>query len=647
MTPVRLRFKIQYLFILLLLFILTIVIFDLKRNFSYEYYPVRPAHEIKLEHNELYYELSKDSTRVDWSRLAGTLEFIRDEYDCSDFKLVNLIRILYDYGDRIPETTQQEIEKVLCNFRYWWDEPGENSMCYWSENHQILFASAEFLIGQLFPEAVFPNSNLTGKEHMEKARKRTLDWLQMRWDYGFSEYYSSGYYQLDVAALINLIDYAEDEELVQKSKIILDLLFYDVASQSLGTSFSSVSGRAYQHNRIGREAAKFGGLTEYFWGSGEEMGVHIMYGMMLSKKYTLPPVLKEIALDSTLAIIRQSNGLNLNELKIEGYYGTDNRSMMMQWGMEAMTSPEIVRNSLAHLRNTNMFTNYSQKDFKILNYKIFHWLHLEPLLVRIVNPQSHGITIHKGNTYTYRTKDYSMYTVQSHQVGNYADQQHVFGMNIAGNFSIFHNHPAQEKEIENGTPNYWVGYGHFPHSVQERNVNLSIYNLPKRKGIMEYDLLDYTRAYFPSADFDSAIVEGSYVFGRLGESYCAIIGAREFIFRDEARDDLIQKGKITFWITEAGCKSEDGSFMAFVERIRSNPISFDTKSLTLRYESNQRLFELVYGSKFLVNGQEMDFNYPRYDSPYVKGENKDSSFNFEHNGQGLFLNFDKQIRRIY
>lgn len=193
---------------------------------------------------------------------------------------------------------------------------------------------------------------------MAKARERALDWLHMRWDYGFIEYYSSVYYKEDIAALMNLIDLAEDEELVRKSQIILDLLFYDVASQSMGTMFSSVSGRANLRNRMGREAAEFSGLTNYLWGNGEEIGPHMMYGMMRSSKYQLPPVLREITLDTTSLVIRQSNGLDLSELKAEGYSGSDTRSMMMQWGMEAFTNPEVVRNSLAHIRNCRLLHVY-------------------------------------------------------------------------------------------------------------------------------------------------------------------------------------------------------------------------------------------------------------------------------------------------
>ena len=312
------KIKFWHGLILVLLFSATTLVLDAIRNSKIESIPERPDPSIPLHQNQLYFNLVNDSLNINWGMLSGTLKYIQGEYDCSDFRLVNLIRILYEFEETIPAETLKQVEKVLFNFRYLWDEPGENSMCYWSENHQILFASAEYLIGQKYADTLFPKSGLTGRQHMEKARIRALDWLRMRWDYGFIEYYSTVYYKEDIAALMNLIDLAEDEELVKKSQIILDLLFYDVASQSMGTMFSSVSGRAYQRNRMGREAAEFSGLTNYLWGSGEEIGPHMMYAMMGSSNYELPSVLKEIAWDSSTVVIRQSNGLDLSELKGEG-----------------------------------------------------------------------------------------------------------------------------------------------------------------------------------------------------------------------------------------------------------------------------------------------------------------------------------------
>ncbi|NQU53296.1 MAG: hypothetical protein HQ522_12240, partial [Bacteroidetes bacterium] len=375
-------------------------------------------------------------------------------------------------------------------------------------------------------------------------------------------------------------------------------------------------------------------------------GAGMMHGMMTSEKYKLPPVLAEIAKDSSNVVLKQSNGLNISELKTEGYYGTDNRSMMMQWGMECFSNPEIVRNSLAHIRKSIHFSNEFVAPFKILDFTLIKWLHFEPLIARIINSQSDGVAIQKGNTYTYKTNDYMMYTAQSYHPGTYGDQQHVFGLNIKNNFSIFHTHPALKKGKKHQSPNYEVGYGHFPHAAQDKNVSLAIYNIPEKKRLMELDLLDFTRAYFPSEQFDTAYISGNYVFGKKDETYCAFIGTNKFHYEDDKKDDIIQPGKQTFWITEAGSKTEDGSFEAFVKRIQQNNFEFDIENLELSYSSNNKIFNLKFKGDFKVDGKVIDTNYSRYGSPYVKAEKKDKTIAFEFNGKSLFLDFENLKREF-
>ena len=233
MTSKKKKLGLKHILLLLLAIIVVTVIIDLIRISKYENVSMRSEEKIECNQDRVYFDLVNDSTKIEWNDLDGTLKYVSNEYDCSDFRLVNLIRIMYEYGDSIPADYKAKIENVLLNFRYWWDEPGENSMCYWSENHQILFASAEYLVGQKYPDTFFPNSGLTGKEHMDKSRKRILDWLEMRWKYGFIEFYSGVYYKEDIGGMINIIDLAQDEELVKKTQIIMDLLFYDVASQNI------------------------------------------------------------------------------------------------------------------------------------------------------------------------------------------------------------------------------------------------------------------------------------------------------------------------------------------------------------------------------------------------------------------------------
>lgn len=640
------KFKIKHFLLFLLVFIITTLIIDFIRISKYEVIPIKPSENLNGQHDQIQYNLANGKEDINWSGLDGTLEYIKSEYDCSDFRLVNLVRILYEAGDQIPQNYKAQIEDVLFNFRYWWDEPGENSMCYWSENHQILFASAEYLVGQLYPDTVFTSSGLTGKQHMGKAKKRALDWYEMRWNYGFIEFNSGVYYKEDIGALINLIDFAEDEELSKKGQIIMDLLFYDVAVQNINTMFVTTSGRAYSGNRTGGPGATLGGMTRYYWGDGEPRGPGMMYGMISTEEYKLPPVLAEIAKDSSNVVIKQSNGLNISELKSEGYYGTDNRSMMMQWGMECFSNPEIIRNSLAHIRKSIHFSNEFVAPLKVVDITLLNWLHLEPFIARILKSQSDGVAIQKGNTYTYKTKDYSMYSAQNYHPGTYGDQQHIFGLNIKNHFSIFHTHPALKKGRKHQSPNYEVGYGHFPHIAQDKNVSLAIYDIPEKKGLMQLDLLDFTRAYFPSEQFDTAYISGNYVFGKKGETYCAFIGTNNFHFDDDKKDDIIQPGKQTFWITEAGSLTEDGSFEAFVKRIQQNKVDFDEEKLELMYSSNSKNFKLKFNGDFKVDEKIVDTNYNRYDSPYAKAEKKDKTITIKHNGKSLFLDFENLKREF-
>ena len=646
MNAVRRKFSWRLVSIALLVFVASVFTVDLLRINSYEVYPRRPIESIHLEQDQVYRDLKNGNTDIDWNRLDGTLEYISKEYDCADFRYVNLIRILYEFDNQIPTEYREKIQNTLFSFKYWWDDPGINSMCYWSENHQILFASAEFLIGQKYPEVVFKKSGLSGEEHKNRAKKRILDWLEMRWNYGFIEFYSEVYYKEDVGAMMNLIDYADDREIVEKTKIIMDVLFYDLATQNIRTMYSSTSGRAYEGNRKGGPKQTLGGVTAYFFGDGDHIQSGMTHALMFTENYQVPPVLIDIAKDTSNVVIMQSNGLDIIELKDEGYFGLDNKSMMMQWGMEAFTNPSIIRNSLKHIRSKNMFSNEFIKDFKNLDFSLLRWLQLEPLLARYLNPQSNGVAIQKGNTYTYKTRDYSLYAVQNYHPGDYGDQHHVNGMNIGNVTSIFHTHPALEKDVKRQSPNYWVGYGHLPHVAQDSSVSMAIYNVPVKKGILEADLLDYTHAYFPSQLFDTSFVKSNYAFGKSGEAYFVFITKNALSYRNGTTDDLIQEGKRAFWITEAGSKTVDGSFEDYYKRIKSNKITFDEESLILKYISQGKMYKLKFGEDFYLNGKLVNIDYPRYDSPYTQVKKKDKTMTYSFNEKSLFLDFENLIRQF-
>ena len=158
--------------------------------------------------------------------------------------------------------------------------------------------------------------------------------------------------------MINLIDFCDDEEIVKKTTIIMDLLIYDYASQSYKGAFNSVSGRAYEGNRKGGESNSSREVIKHIFGleTGPPRG-GMEYNFIVRNNYDIPQVLIDIGRDTSEAVIMASNGMDLDELKAEGYHGTDTRSNMMQWGMESFTNRETVHNTMAVIRKYDMLGN--------------------------------------------------------------------------------------------------------------------------------------------------------------------------------------------------------------------------------------------------------------------------------------------------
>lgn len=137
------------------------IVYDFVQNDKIERTQARTelSRTLNLRGDDIMIALEEGES-VDFDLLEDTLTYIDGRYDCSDFRVVSLIRILYDHDDKLPESTAQALKESLTSFKYWMDQPGDDSMCYWSENHQILFSSAEYLLGHYYADETFSNMNI-------------------------------------------------------------------------------------------------------------------------------------------------------------------------------------------------------------------------------------------------------------------------------------------------------------------------------------------------------------------------------------------------------------------------------------------------------------------------------------------------------
>ena len=140
--------------------------------------------------------------------IAAQVRFVDRRCDCSDFYLVYFPHILRAWGAQGAGLLSPELERAMraciLNFRYWMDEPGDDVMWFYSENHALMFHTCQLLAGELYPSETFSNSGMTGVQMQQKAKGLLLEWFRGFLNEGFTEWNSSAYLPIDLLGLASL-----------------------------------------------------------------------------------------------------------------------------------------------------------------------------------------------------------------------------------------------------------------------------------------------------------------------------------------------------------------------------------------------------------------------------------------------------------
>ena len=606
-----------------------------------------------------------DDVELISKNLEGAIERIDVREDCADFTACGLIRFYLENEHRLAEENKEQIKRCLTSFKYWMDQYDgrSDSMCHWSENHQILFAVTEYLAGCEWPETVFADGK-SGESHVAMAKERIEAWMYQRYYYGFNEYYSNNYYPEDIAPMANFIQFAreEDSEMVDRMKIIMDIIWIDIATQSwkytdiegnTQYAFLSASGRMYMDNKSSDDTGnRLRPYINLVLENGEDYKENsnrffVCFRRMYEAErdgepiYRLPEVIKAIFDDPAKEqIVKSSNGITIEELVSEGFVGGEVGQIMMQMGMEAFSNGPVIDNSIDYLNKNKLFRNEFLNDFKLVNLWPLTLTDSLGVLSGILKPSTDGKAIQRANVYTYQTPYYSMSTSQEHFGGDYGDQHQINVASLAGDLTVYTAQPKRNSS----RGQYWEGYGRLPYSVQDENVNISIYTIPDKVGMLEPHIVKYTHAYFPVGLFEEVNldhIDEGFVFGRKGDAYIMLRAmsdaAATLAFKTDAQSDItkikdnvrelieasgdlrydliLEGGSTHAWITELGSIEQNGSFRSFIEKMLENTADFS--DMTVLYNSGEKSFNVKYNVHFMINNQIIDTNYARYESTYV------------------------------
>lgn len=650
-----------------------------KENYSIYYAQTTDPDDSLFAWREIPNSVTHDSlceaNLLDYIRPAS--EYMGKRYDCADFRAIWLCKLRYalinspEYGSLLTGKVDDAIKDALTGFKYWITSEGKDSMCYYSENHQMVFAVSEYYAGLAYPNEIFSIDGKSGLEHSKIAKERMENWFDQRGRYGFSEFLSSNYLAVDIGALSMLLTYCDDAALSKKTEAALNMILLDYSLSMFDYGFTAPAGRNYARNNTSFNASTSSHvIVDKIWNTGETdlenwySGFpYLFISLCDSGRYFVPKAIVALGEKNDKGVVKSTSGLSLKEMEEKGLIGLSDYQLMFQLGMGALSNGEVIENTLEALNKYDLVHNNFVSSFKFFNIKLLQYLGLTKKIAAALDPFSNGMAIQRNEVYSFSTKDYKLSTDQLYFPGSYGAQQLQFIACLPDRINVFTTNPMKSKEFQ--------GYGVAPCAAQNENCMLSVFNIPEKKPLLATgDVRSYTSTYFPEEDFDEVLIDGSYAFGRINDTYIALIGSSALSYvrySDKAefekkifdtyefyetevgpyvdsyrlKDmnagfDLRQQGNSQYMIYELG-SADNESFSEFVERIKSNRVEFSDNVLTYSTKnaglSEDVTYTLDYSGSFMVNNEPVNTEHDRYDSTFVHTLRSDDKISVSCDGE--------------
>jgi hypothetical protein len=609
-----------------------------------------------------------DAWDADFARIASM-------EDTTDFVLLYLLNAWLGYHPHpaVDPALWQKTEDAFLSFKFWYTDPQPAGIVddkwYWSENHQIIFHTLEYLIGQEFPDETFAITGWSGAQHRERAAAWILRWLEHKARFGFDEWHSNVYYQKDVTPLLTLVEYAEDPAIATGAAMLLDRVLLDVAVHSFRGAFGATHGRSYKkdkmtalHEDTFALAKLLFDQAEYDHPSRTDPGAVLL---ARAKKYRLPQLVLDAARHAEPFADRERMGIPIDEtaelvpdgsggwVVPPGPYGFDftEENIHVWWSMSALITWPVIPMLFDvadryDLWETELFLPYAAaRDFagSVPNAMV---------LAQLLSASISGSLNEQVDTYTWRTPDYMLSSAQDHRKGMRGFQYHSWQATFDPNAQVFTTHPGHAPRRntdwgDDGQPGSWTGTASQPRTAQHENVAIHLYapqylpaDFAPLDALTRYE--PYTHAYLPQDHFDEVVRDGHWTFARFRDGYLALWSWRLAEFVDHGPEvptngmtlpfDLVAAGgPDNVWIVECGRAADWGSFEAFRAAVRAAPVAVTARTTGLPDGAYPPFLAVAYGSPsqgavefswtgpLRVAGREIAITgYPRMSNPWAE-----------------------------
>lgn len=482
-----------------------------------------------------------------------------------------------------------------------------------TENHWVMYHTSMYLMAQLYPDE--PGSEwwngLSSSENLEEGKGWLLDWMNISTTIGQGEYNPTHYIGEYAIPLLMLSVWAEDPAMRQRSGMLLDWLFAELATVTLDGMMRGPNSRTDDTSVVERWYA----LANYFtwqlfgnipagegfrgWGWGN-------YFSVLAEYYTVPDVIYRIAVDRRADILQRDRA----------------------------RSRRIWRYGDEHMRPIYK-TQYLRDDYAVGSHQ---------------GGMSDPIQSHVWDV-TWSVDDprgvhNTMFSLHPHSSGK-----------VMQMFFCTFPEPMPPGVTYEGKPSYnsankLLGCSPYEEVVQDLDTVIALYDIdplsdfPQVNGFFSKDLADVTEH------------ESGWIFARGGKTYLAYRSLAAYrwephIRYPNGRDPTVTEetgGKILVsphvkngTILQAADGDEFANMAAFQAAILALPLSYELDPVPSVRFTSLRGREIVakYGATPNVNGQPIDYgNWKLYEGPHMNSEVGSGVLTITHGQLGRVLDFN-------
>lgn len=563
------------------------------------------------------------------------LEHMRVRLDCGDFRINTLLRLFY----LCPETpllaprTRAEIRDLLLDFDYWYGEnvkfPGRQII--WTENHVMLFMTAEYLAARLYPDAMFRFRGKTGAETAPMLKPKLLRWINLKLRVGFCEWNSNCYTEENMLSLLNLYDFAGDDELREKARDLLDVMTLSLALNVFDGCSASSYGRTYTRMLVNRRGANTTLLHKLLWGRAEADPGDELLGLgslaLASSTYRPRPLIAAIARDDSLVLdIREQQSFDAEDAPALGGGYDTYEQMTLFWHNMAYTHVAVVEKMFEMCERFGIMVNPAV-------YPEYRYLLACREKGETPAPCRVSTYMSRVNIQSRRTPDYFLSCAQDFRKGELGFQQHIWQASLAQDAVVFTSHPGT-LGVEDGRPDFWAGNHFHPRVLMHRDTVFCLYNITAPCP------LPYSHAFFPRDRFDEIYEVRNWVFARKQDGYLALYSEHPCHWTREGRwagSELVCPHPQNVWLCQMGRRAEDGGFMAFISKMLSCEPQIEGGRVTYHSPRGETL-RCGWDEPLTADGAPVKTrDYPRFDTPLCQSEYGSGRYRIEYKGAAMTI----------